>query len=157
MYVKCGITMGRKWRIPQIQLGLLHTITYISKFPFIYSKFPAAPAYGVYISQLIRYYRGCGSYHDFLARGLLLIRKVLVQGFLVVNLRSSLRKFHGRHHDNLAKYLCHKWPRMCSVCRYQNPIFSTLMTYHRICYTTGATCGAGAAYPSGASEFSPSL
>ena len=32
----------------------------------------AAPAYGVYISQLIRYSRACGSYQDFLDRGLLL-------------------------------------------------------------------------------------
>jgi hypothetical protein len=32
---------------------------------------PAAPAYGVYISQLIRYSRACGSYQDFIDRGLL--------------------------------------------------------------------------------------
>ena len=43
---------------------------YIVNFPFICSNIPAAPAYGVYISQLIRYSRACGSYHDFLDRGL---------------------------------------------------------------------------------------
>jgi hypothetical protein len=32
----------------------------IVNFPFI--NIPAAPAYGVYISQLIRYSRACGSY-----------------------------------------------------------------------------------------------
>ena len=48
------------------------------------SNIPAAPAYGVYISQLIRYSRACGSYHDFLDRGLLLTRKLLNQGFLWV-------------------------------------------------------------------------
>ena len=30
------------------------------------SNIPAAPAYGVYISKLMRYSRTCGSYHDLL-------------------------------------------------------------------------------------------
>ena len=71
----------------------------IVNFPFICSNIPAAPAYGVYISQLIRYSRACGSYQDFLDRRLLLTRKLLNQGFLLVKLKSSLRKFYGRHHD----------------------------------------------------------
>ena len=37
----------------------------------------------------------CGSHHDFLEKGLLLTRKLLNQGFLMVNLKSSLRKFFG--------------------------------------------------------------
>jgi len=44
----------------------------IVNFPFIYSNIPAALAYGVYISQLIRYSKAFGSYQDFLDRGLLL-------------------------------------------------------------------------------------
>jgi hypothetical protein len=39
-------------------------------FPFICSNIPATPAYGAYISQMIRYSRACGSYQDFLDRGL---------------------------------------------------------------------------------------
>ena len=54
----------------------------IVNFPFICSNIPVAPAYVVYISQLIRYFRACGSNHDFLDRGLLLTRKLLNQGFL---------------------------------------------------------------------------
>jgi hypothetical protein len=73
-------------------------------FPFICSNIPAAPAYEVYISQLIRYSRACGSYQDFLDRGLLLIRKLLNQGFLSVKLKSSLRKSYGRHHDLVDRY-----------------------------------------------------
>jgi len=73
-------------------------------FPFICSNIPPAPAHGVYISQLIRYSRACGSYHDFLDRGLLLPRKQLNQGFPVVKLKSSLRKFYGRHHDLVNRY-----------------------------------------------------
>jgi hypothetical protein len=41
----------------------------IVNFPFICSNIPATPAYGVYISQLIRYSKACGSYQDFLDRG----------------------------------------------------------------------------------------
>ena len=44
----------------------------IVNFPFICSNIPAAPAYGVFISQLIRYSRACGTYQDFLDKGLLL-------------------------------------------------------------------------------------
>ena len=52
----------------------------IVNFPFICSNIPAAPAYGVYISQMIRYSRACGSYQDFLNRGLLLTRKLWTRG-----------------------------------------------------------------------------
>jgi hypothetical protein len=67
----------------------------IVNFPFTCSNIPAAPAYGVYISQLIRYSRASGSYQDFLDRGLLLTRKLLNQGFLLVKLKLSLQKFYG--------------------------------------------------------------
>ena len=78
-----------------------------------------APAYGVYISQLIQYSRACDSYQDFLDRGLLLTRKLLNQWFLLVKMKWSLRKFYDRHHDLVDHYgvLCHKWPRICSTCR----------------------------------------
>jgi hypothetical protein len=76
----------------------------IVNFPFICSNIPAAPAYGVYISQLIRYSRACGFYQDFLDIGLLLTMKLLNQWFLLVKLISSLRKFYGRHHDLIDSY-----------------------------------------------------
>jgi hypothetical protein len=41
----------------------------IVNFPFICSNSPAAHAYGVYISQFIRYSRACDSYQDFLDIG----------------------------------------------------------------------------------------
>jgi hypothetical protein len=49
----------------------------IVNFPFICSNIPTVPAYGVYISQLIRYSRSCDSYQDVLDRGLLLTRNLL--------------------------------------------------------------------------------
>jgi hypothetical protein len=57
-----------------------------------------------YISQLIRYSRACGSYQDYLDRGLLLTMKLLNQGFLLGKLKSSVRKFYGRHHDLVDRY-----------------------------------------------------
>jgi hypothetical protein len=41
----------------------------IVNFSFICSNIPAAPAYGVYISQVIRYSRVCGSYKDVVDKG----------------------------------------------------------------------------------------
>ena len=73
-------------------------------FQFISSNIPAAPAYGVYISRLIRYSRVCCSYQDFLDKELLLTRKLLNQGFLLEKLKSSLRKCYDRHHDLVDRY-----------------------------------------------------
>jgi hypothetical protein len=48
------------------------------------------PLYEVYISQMIRYSKACGSYQYFLDRGLLVIRKLLNQGFLLVKFGISV-------------------------------------------------------------------
>ena len=37
----------------------------IVNFPFSWSNVPLSPAYGVYVSQLIRYARTCHAYDDF--------------------------------------------------------------------------------------------
>jgi hypothetical protein len=89
----------------------------VMNFPFICSNIPAAPAYGVYISQLIRYFRACGSYQDFLDRGLLLTRKLLNQGFLLVKLKSSNFTVATMTWLTVMEYLCYKWPRICSTSR----------------------------------------
>jgi hypothetical protein len=88
--------------------------------PFICSNIPAAPAYGVYISQLIRCSRACDSYQDFLDRGLLLTRKLLNQGFLLVKLSHHFESFTVSTMTwlTIMKYLCHKWPRICSTCEH---------------------------------------
>ena len=54
--------------------------------------------------MLKRYSRACGSYQVFIDRGLLLTRKLLNQGFLLVKLKSSLRKSYGNHHDLVDRY-----------------------------------------------------
>jgi hypothetical protein len=60
--------------------------------------------YSVYISHVILYSRACGSLYDFFDRGLLLRKKLLKQGFLVVKWKSSLGKIYGRHHDLVKPY-----------------------------------------------------
>ena len=76
----------------------------IVNFPFLSSNIPASPAYGVYISQLIRYARACVQYSDFLERGQLLSQKLLSQGYVKPKLESSLRKFYVRHHELVDHY-----------------------------------------------------
>jgi hypothetical protein len=105
----------------------------IMNFPFICSNIPAASAYGIYISQLIQYAtRACGSYHDFLDRGLLLTRTLLNQGFLLVKLKSSFCTVATMTWLTVMEYLCHKWPRICSTCKHFR-VLSSFMTYHRLC------------------------
>ena len=100
-------------------------------FPFIYINIPAAPAYGVYISQLIRYSRTCGFYQDFLDRWLLLTMKSLNQGFLLWSHHFERFTVATITWLNAMKYMCHKWLRIYSTCPKHFPVLSSFMTYHR--------------------------
>ena len=130
----------------------------IVNFLFICINIPSAPAYGVYISKLIRYSIACGSYQNFIDRGLLLTRKLLNQGSSWLNWSYHFESITVATMTWLTVmvYMCHKSPRICSTCREHFPVLSSFMTYHRVCNyinTTGATSGAGTACPSGAPEF----
>ena len=63
-----------------------------------------------YIS-LSWYSRACGSYQDFLDRGLLLTMQLLNQGFILVRLKSSLFTVAIVTWLTVMEYMCHKWPR----------------------------------------------
>ena len=76
----------------------------IVNFPYLCSNIPTSPAYGVYISQLIRYARDCSTYDQFLVRGCLLINKLMSQGFQVSRLQEAFRKFYGRYNDLICSY-----------------------------------------------------
>ena len=76
----------------------------IVNFPFLCSNIPSSPAYGVYISQLIRYPRACYKYSDFLDRGKLLTSKLLQQGYELSRLKANIKKFFGRYHDLVFPY-----------------------------------------------------
>ena len=57
----------------------------IVNIPFMISNIPESPAYGVYISQLIRYSRACSDNLDFLIRLRFLTSKLLQQGISHIN------------------------------------------------------------------------
>ena len=93
--------------------GQLHTSIYdkrddfnfhITNFPFLSSNIPSSPAYGFFISQLIRYARACSSYECFILRARRLSSKLLKQGYLAELLKSSFRKFYGRYGDLIQQY-----------------------------------------------------
>ena len=52
----------------------------VVNFPYLNSNIPESPAYGVFVSQLIRYPRVCSKYENFLFRGSILVSKLLKQG-----------------------------------------------------------------------------
>ena len=77
----------------------------IVNFPHIDSNIPANPAYGVYISQLVRYVRICTSKLDFIRRlRRLSSRQLLHQGFKSMLLRKWFTKFFKRHSAIIEKY-----------------------------------------------------
>ena len=67
----------------------------IVNFPFLSSNIPQSPAYGGFVSQLIRYARASSLYEDFIMR--LLTSKLLKQGFTRNRLITTFKKFYGRH------------------------------------------------------------
>jgi hypothetical protein len=113
-----------------------------------------------YIS-LSWYSRACGFYQDFLDRELLLIRKLLNQGFLLVKLKSSLRQLYDRHHDLVDRYGIsvtndHGYvPLVVNTSRsFRHSWLITGFVATMWINTMGATNEA-VAYPSGAPEFTP--
>ena len=119
----------QSWRLkrPQIQLRPHHFWTYTSNltsgqlstkihdkrddfnfkiinFPNMCSNIPASPAYGVYISQLIRCARASSNYSDFLKRHLDLSNRLMDQGYKKIRLIRSLKKFIFRYQDLVEIY-----------------------------------------------------
>ena len=77
---------------------------HITNLPFLSSNIQSSPAYGVFISQLIRYARACSSYECFILRASRLSSKLLGQGYVRERLKSSLRNFDGRYRDLIKHY-----------------------------------------------------
>ena len=73
-------------------------------FPNMCSNIPASPAFGVYISQLIRYARVSSNYSDFLKRHLHLRNRLLNQGYKHIRLIGSLKRFIFQYQDIVEKY-----------------------------------------------------
>jgi hypothetical protein len=73
----------------------------------------------------------------------------------MVKLKSSLRQFTVAT-MSVMEFLCHKLQPICSICHNHNPVLSPFMTYCQLCRKsnkTGATYGAGIAYPQRTTKF----
>ena len=67
-------------------------------FPFLDDDFPRSTAYGVYISQLIRFARASSHVADFNTRNKLLTQKLLRQVYPYNKLREAFSKFYRRYY-----------------------------------------------------------
>ena len=76
----------------------------IINFPNMCSNIPASPAYGVYISQFIRYARASSNFSDILKRHLDLRNRLLDHGYEKIRLIRSFKKFIFRCQDLLEIY-----------------------------------------------------
>jgi hypothetical protein len=76
----------------------------IVNVPYICSNIPLSPAYGVYISQLIRYANNYSTYNQLQSWGGLLTDKMMLQRFLESRLMSAFHKFYGCYNDLIYKY-----------------------------------------------------
>ena len=70
-------------------------------FPYLDSNIPRNPAYGVYISQLVRYARICSRKDDFIYRHRRLSLKLQQQGCKYQQLMKLFHKFYRSHSDEL--------------------------------------------------------
>ena len=75
------------------------------QFPHHKLSVTTSPAYGVFISQLIRYARACSSYECFILRVSLLSSKLLKLGYLVEHSKSSFGKLNGRYGFLIQQYV----------------------------------------------------
>ena len=120
---------------------------HITNFPFLSSNIPTSPAYGVFISQLIRYARACSSYGCFILRATRLSNKLLEQGYVKERLKSSLRKFYGRYGDLIKQYEVSltnvKWHSVTwsytMTTPYWSDFYRILSGFHRT-FETGVAC-----------------
>jgi hypothetical protein len=77
---------------------------HIVNFPHMDSNIPSKPAYGVYISQLIRIGRICDSYESFFTRHHKLTCRLVKQGFLYDKLVTTFKTFCSRYPEILSKF-----------------------------------------------------
>ena len=132
---------------------------------FLCGNIPVSPAYGVYISQLIRYSRACSKYQDFLARSSILTHKLSNKGYEIPKLKTFLKKCYGRHHElfdpyRINRFTTHYWRVSIGhqdFC-FPNTTFTSIVLntdFENLDVTTGDTCVAEDAHSSGTPDPTP--
>ena len=76
----------------------------IVNFPYLSSNIPSKPAYGVYISQLVRIGRICDNFEQFNDRHYKLTSKLIKQGFWYTRLCYFFKRFSRTHSEIFCKY-----------------------------------------------------
>ena len=76
----------------------------IVNFPFLSSNIPTSPAYGVYISQLVRISRICEKYSDFVQRHYILTSRLIRQRFVYSKLCRAFKCFSHKYSHLLGAY-----------------------------------------------------
>ena len=79
---------------------------HIVNFPHMCSNIPSKPAYGVYISQLVRIGRICSTYLQFKNRHHDLTAKLVKQGFWYSRLCRAFSRFSRTHASIFSKFGC---------------------------------------------------
>ena len=76
----------------------------IVNFSHLDSNIPKTPAYGVFISQLIRYSRICSDFSSFQAKSLQLCSRLIKKGYKYFKLKSTFKTFLSRQPLVIIKY-----------------------------------------------------
>ena len=123
------------WRDGQLHISIYDKRDgfnfHITNFPLLSSNIQSSPAYGVFISQLIRYARACSSYDCFILRARRLSSKLLKQGYLGERLKSSFRKFYGRYGDLIEQYGVTLSRMLNDILTLDQSDFPTDQTFHQ--------------------------
>ena len=77
---------------------------HIVNFPHVDSNIPSKPAYGVYISQLVRIGHICDNYNSFFTRHHQLTCRFVKQGFLYDKLVTTFKTFCSKYPDIFSKF-----------------------------------------------------
>ena len=85
----------------------------IVNYPDLSGNIPSRQSYSVFISQLVRYARGCLQFNDFQRRCMSLTNKLLSQNFKPVRLKFAYFKFCLRHKNLILK--CGNKPFLCNI------------------------------------------
>ena len=76
----------------------------IVNFPFLDGDVPRSAAYGVYISELIRFTSLSNHVADFNTHNTLLTQKLLTQGYRYHTLCETFSKFYKQYYDLISKF-----------------------------------------------------